>query len=74
MDKDKLKVVKSSLIQAYSYNPEDKTLNVVFKDGIQKTFVQVPPDVMSAVFDRAGSVGSKFHRLVKGKYQSHETE
>ena len=71
---DKLKVVKSSLIQAYSYDPATKTLDVVFKDGTELTYKDIDPPTMSQVFDRSPSVGRAFHRLIRGKYKSSPTQ
>ena len=59
-----LKPVKSSLIQAYEYNPKDMTLDIVFKDGTERTYQKVNPAEMSAVFDSAQSIGKAFHRII----------
>ena len=71
---NELKPIKSSLIQAYSYDSSSHSLNVVFKDGTELTYSKVEPSVMSMVFDRPGSIGGKFHRFIGKKYQSHQTQ
>ena len=61
------------MIKAYSYSIEDKSLAIVFNDGTERTYKNVPPDTMSQVFDAPGSIGSKFHRLIGKRYQSSPT-
>lgn len=63
------KPVKSNSIQAYQYNHETKTLEVVFQSGAKYTYKDVNPDVMSSVFDAAGSVGKLFHKNIAKKYK-----
>lgn len=62
-------IVKSTLIQAYSYDSESQTLSVIFKDGAEFDYQQVPPPVMSQVFDSPGSIGSKFRKLIGHQYK-----
>lgn len=70
-NKPQQKVVKSSIIQAYEYDAQAYALTVTFKDGSEWLYKGVTPDVMSNVFDRPGSVGSKFIKQIKnGRYQS----
>ena len=71
---NELKPIKSSLIQAYSYDPESKVLDVVFKDGTELSYKDVDPPTMSQVFDKSQSVGKAFHRLIKGKHKSQPTQ
>lgn len=71
---NELKPIKSSLIQAYSYDSSSHSLNIVFRDGTEKTYLKVEPSVMSMVFDRPGSIGSKFHRFIGKKYKSQPTQ
>ena len=70
MSDNKLKPVKSSMINGYSYDSESLELTVQFKNGVEKTYKHVPPPTMSAVFDTPGSIGSKFHKLIGKRYQS----
>lgn len=65
--------VNSSIIQSYSYDPTKYVLTVTFKSKkTLKTFdyYNVYPNTISQVFDGAGSVGSRFLRIIKGKYMS----
>ena len=59
------KPLKSSLLQAYSYDANSHELTVTYKDGNEYTYSRVDPSLMSKVFDSSGSVGSKFVRLIK---------
>lgn len=71
MSDSKQTVVKSSIIQAYDYNDRTYELNVTFKDGAEWLYKGVTPDVMSSVFDSAGSIGSKFLKKIKhGNYKA----
>jgi len=72
-DENKQKIVKSSLIQAYSYDPHEMTLSITFQDGTEIDYFKVPPPEMSKVFDTPGSVGSKFRKLIAHKYQWQKT-
>ncbi len=68
---NKQKIVKSSIIQAYEYDDRAYTLTVTFIDGSEWLYKGVTPDVMSGVFDRPGSVGSRFIKQIKnGRYQA----
>ena len=69
-----LKPIKSSLIQAYSYNEKTLDLDIVFKDGVERTYHKVNPDTMSLVFDSSGSIGSKFHKLIGKGHKWSQTE
>lgn len=66
---NELKPIKSSLIAAYSYDPNSYILNVVFKSGVEKAYKEIKPDVMAKVFQSGGSVGSKFHRFIRSQYK-----
>lgn len=69
--KAKEHIVKSSILRAYTYDANEKSLNVIFVDGSEWLYKGVMPDVMSQVFDSSGSIGSKFIKLIKrGKYQA----
>lgn len=72
--KSSLKPVKSSLITAYSYNHEDSTLDVVFKDGTERTYKNVTPAEMSQVFDSSASIGKAFHKLIGRSHKWEPTE
>lgn len=67
---DKLKPVQSSLLQAYSYDSDSLELTVIYKDGTQIKYKNVPPPVMSQVFDSPGSIGSKFLKLISRRFKS----
>lgn len=66
---DKLKPVKSSMIKAYQYDSNTKLLSVVFSNGTEKEYKDVPPDVMSKVFDTAQSIGGAFHKFIAKRYK-----
>lgn len=69
-EKPKEQIVKSTLLQAYSYDAQNLTLSVSFRDGTNIDYFNVPPPVMSGVFDRPGSIGSRFMReIAGGKYK-----
>ncbi len=59
------KPVKSSLISSYQYDKDTKTLTVTFV-GRSDEFVykNVTPDLVSAVFDKAQSVGKAFYNYI----------
>lgn len=60
--------VKSSNIKSCGYNPQDKTLAVEFSDGTVYHYA----DVGQTEFDdlvSAKSVGSHFHKHIKGVYK-----
>lgn len=61
--------VKSSTIQAYSYDVSDKVLKVWFKTGAVYSYQNVTPDVMSSVFDGPGSKGRLFATRIANKYE-----
>lgn len=64
------KPVKSSLVSAYSYNPDSYTLDVMFKDGTEMQYQNVMPPEMSHIFDSSGSIGSKLLKVLKGHKHS----
>lgn len=61
----KQKVVKSSYVQAYSYDADTKILDVTFMNGTEYKYTGIQPDQMSNVFDTSGSVGKKFRSMIK---------
>lgn len=67
-------IVNSSSIRSYSYDVSSQTLVVQFvgADGDDHVYSNVTPDVISKVFDSGGSVGSKFHKLIKQGGFSHK--
>ena len=68
------RIVKSSLLQSYTYNDKDLTLSVVFRDGTSVDYFNIPPPVMSNVFDRPGSIGRRFvTQIVRGDYRHEKT-
>lgn len=68
MPKD-LKPLKSSLLKAYSYDSQTLELHIVFANGKERTYKNIPPPVMSSVFDVPGSIGSKFLKIIGSKFQ-----
>lgn len=74
MNSNKPKPVKSSYIAAYSYNPDSYELSITFKNGVERTYKDVKPPLMSQVFDSSGSVGSKFIRLIGRKHKGSEEQ
>jgi hypothetical protein len=62
-------IVKSSIIQSYSYDDAKQELTVNFKNNSSWLYKKVDPVLMSSVFDRPGSIGSMFLSMVK---RSHE--
>lgn len=70
----KPKVVKSSLLQAYSYDAETYKLTVTFNDGTEKVYKDVDPPTLSKVFDSPGSIGSKFKRFIGSLKQGVEEQ
>lgn len=63
-DAPKEQIVKSSLIQSYQYDHKDLKLSVTFRDGTQFDYFNVPPPVVSSVFDHSGSVGGNFIKRI----------
>lgn len=68
-----VKPVNSTLIRAYSYDSSTQTLSVTFTDGAEFDYEKVDPPTMSKVFDSPGSTGSKFHKLIAGKFKYNKT-
>lgn len=68
-----IKPVKSTLIRAYSYDSQSQTLSVIFTDGAEFDYEKVDPPTMSKVFDSPGSTGSKFRKLIAGKFKYQKT-
>lgn len=57
----------SSNISEFSYDPETDTLSVVFSDGQEYDYLNVPPSVHRA-FQSAPSAGQFLQRNIKGRY------
>jgi hypothetical protein len=58
---------KSSRIVAIEYDPDTKTMKIVFKRGGVYSYSDVPEEIMDA-FGRGGSLGKTFDALVRGKF------
>lgn len=70
----KEQIVKSTFLQSYRYDAQNLKLSVTFRDGTNVDYFDVPPPVMSGVFDRPGSVGARFVRqIVRGKFKFQKT-
>lgn len=70
--KQDIKPVKSTMIAAYEYDSQAMMLSVYFVSDpdTEHVYMNVSPDVMSAVFDSGGSLGSKFiKRIQRGGYK-----
>ena len=65
-------IVKSSIIQSYSYDDSKQELTVNFKNNSSWLYKKVQPSEMSSVFDRPGSIGSKFLSMIKKSHQGTE--
>ena len=65
-------IVKSSILQSYQYDADKQELTVTFKNNSSWLYKKVQPDEMSSVFDRPGSIGSKFLSLIKKSHQGTE--
>jgi hypothetical protein len=70
---ERQKIVKSSLIRAYSYDSQSLTLSVTFTDGSEFDYEKVDPPTMSKVFDSPGSVGGKFRKLIANNFKHQKT-
>jgi len=57
-------VLKSSILQDYSYDAQSYTLTVTFKNGNKFQYFNILPPTMSSVFDSGGSVGSRFVKQI----------
>ena len=66
------KIVKSSILQSYEYDSSKQELTVTFKNNSTWLYKKVDPVLMSSVFDRPGSIGSKFLSLIKRSHQGTE--
>jgi hypothetical protein len=66
------KIVKSSIIQAYEYDSSKQELLVTFKNNSTWKYTKVSPVEMSEVFDRPGSIGSRFLSKIKRSKQGTE--
>jgi len=72
--KPKERIVKSSILTAYTYDATQYTLDVTFKDGAEWRYSGVTPPVMSSVFDGPKSIGSQFiKQIVRGNYKAIKT-
>lgn len=61
--------VVSSNLSDVGYDPETRTLAVGFKNGSIFHFAHVPA-VLHEAFIKAPSLGTFFHRAVRGKFES----
>ena len=71
---DKAHIVKSSIIQSYEYDSYSQELTVTFKNGSSWLYKKVDPVLMSSVFDRPGSIGSRFLSMIKHSHQGVEQD
>lgn len=67
-------VVKSSIIQTYSYDIDKQELTVTFVSGNSWLYSSVSPVEMSNVFDKPGSIGSKFLSTIKRSHKAREMD
>ena len=67
-------IVKSSILQSYQYDADKYELTVKFKNGSSWLYKKVQPDEMSNVFDRPGSIGSKFLSQIKHSHEATEQD
>jgi hypothetical protein len=65
-------IVKSSIIQSYQYDSDKQELTVNFINNSSWLYKKVDPVLMSSVFDRPGSIGSKFLSMIKRSHQGTE--
>ena len=66
-----MKPVESSNIAEIGYDSAAKALRIKFKNGGTHEYADVPADAHKALMD-AESVGSHFHRNIRGAYLSHK--
>ena len=57
----------SSVIRAFSYQPEAHRLSVTFVNGRRYSYADVPPEVFEDM-QRAFSKGAFFNRRVRDRY------
>ena len=57
--------VKSTYVVGYTYNSSALELTVWYKSGAVYQYSNVTPDVISNVFDKPGSIGSKVLKAIK---------
>ena len=67
-------IVKSSILQAYTYDSTKQELTVTFTSGSTWLYKKVDPVLMSTVFDRPGSIGSKFLSMIRRGHQATEQD
>lgn len=65
-------VVNSSTVLTYDYDSESHVLHIKYKmNGSEWDYHNITQSTVDAVFNSGGSVGSKFHHLIKrGQYKS----
>lgn len=68
-----MKTVKSHNILAVGYREEDETLRVQFTTGATYEYSGVPADAAKE-FMEAKSVGSHFHKNIRGKWECKKLE
>jgi hypothetical protein len=59
--------INSQIISSYDYDPTSLTLTVTFNTGRKWSYMLVYPNVVSQVFTEPGSIGSKFHKMIKSQ-------
>lgn len=67
MDNHPFKVVRSSLVSAYSYDAHTQMLSITLKTNNQEYTAKVDPVTMSQVFDAPGSIGKRVYALMRDK-------
>lgn len=67
-------IVKSSIIQAYSYDATKQELTVTYTNGASWLYKKVDPVLMSTVFDKPGSIGSRVLSMVKRGHEAIELD
>ena len=65
--------VKSSYIDAISYNEETKELRVQFKGGVTWSYVDVPPAIHVSLL-LSESTGKYFAKEVRGVFKGQKAE
>jgi hypothetical protein len=71
---NKEKIVKSSILQSYQYDSNTQELTVTYHNGASWKYAKVDPVTMSTVFDKPGSIGSKFLSMIKRGHQATEQD
>ena len=62
------KLVSSSTLQSYDYDDKTYTLTVTYKsNGHKWNYFLVYPNLIAQIFESGGSIGSKFHSMIKSQ-------